>query len=300
MIYFFVAISFLLFVYRAILAREAKEFLFVFAALMIGGLLAMLVGASYSVMLAGILIFNGIASTYRSRENYLFSLFAVMFIASFINSPVLIAQTMLLGFLGGAHFFSESNDHRAVKLERRRDIVQIIAGIFFVLTFFVFAEQHLMFLIICVVLLGSVVVNYSARNKKSGISKFMYSLERKNAVLGQGALWLALGSLVTISFLSGNQMITVLIAIFVGDSVATLVGTAYGLPLPYNKRKSAYGTAAYFAITASLSFMFIGYIGIAIALVAALVESLPVHFDDNFDTALALTILIKMFYLGLA
>ena len=114
-------------------------------------------------------------------------------------------------------------------------------------------------------------------------------------------MWLTLGIMLTLSFLSVTDTIVVVGALFVGDSAATILGIRFGkAKLPYNKKKSYVGALAYFAVTLLIAFPLIGYFALIIALVAAIVESLPVHIDDNFDTAIAIIAVVKVLgYVGL-
>lgn len=294
-------IAFLLLVRRAMCYNWKKELSFLLLFLAAGAALAVYENASLAIMLAGIMVFNGMASSYHSRENYAFFVLAILFIMPIYAMTLLISQSMLLGLLSCAYFFSKPAKRTSVAVERRRDAIQVVMGLALICAFALFAALYVKVAIILAILLGSVVGNYSVRNKKSAISKRLHALERKDAVLGQGAVWLTVGTLVALSFLNSGQIIAVLAAVFVGDAVATIVGTTYKHPLPYNKGKSVEGTLAYFFVAALLSFPFIGYAGVAAALVGALVESSPKHVDDNFDTALALTLLLLLFgYAGIA
>ena len=287
-------IAFLLFIHRAIYFKRKRQFVFLVLFLAAGAALAVYESASLAIMLLGIMIFNGMTSTYHSRENYVFFLLAVLFVLPIYPMTILIAQSMLLGFLSCAYFFSKPAKRENVALERKRDVIQVVMGLVLICAFVLFAAVYVKIATIFAILFASVVGNYSVRNKKHAISKRLQALERRDAVLGQGALWLAIGALVAISFLNTNQIIAVVAAVFIGDAVATLVGTSYGHPLPYNKRKSVEGTLSYFLAAALISFPFIGYAGIAAALVGALVESSPMHVDDNLDAALALTLLFLL------
>jgi dolichol kinase len=264
------------------------------AFLVIGFALGLYENADISVLLFGTLIFNGLASTYRSKANYAFFALAIIFVASIYGLTQLIAQSMLLGFLSASHFFAKRVERASVKVERRRDEAQVLLGLVIVCAFDLIPSLYIVELLIGAILLASLVGNFSLNNKSNYVSRMLHSFERSDAVLGQGAMWLATGTLFAISFLQGNLLVAVLVPLFVGDAVATLAGTAYPSPLPYNKKKSVSGAFAYFAASALISFPFVGYIGVATALVGAVVESLPMHIDDNFDTAAVLTLLIKV------
>lgn len=289
-----IAEALILLFYRLIYVRKKTEIAFLAAFLIFGFALALFEGADPLMLVVGIIIFNGLASTYHSKQNYAFFLLAVLYAVPILGSVTLVAQAILLGFLSAAYFFTKHAARLSLSLERRRDVVQVLLGLAFIVAFALFPYIYVTQLLIASMLLGSLVGNFSINNKKNRISQLLHSFERSDAMLGQGAVWLAVGVLVAISFLNGNQLVAVLVPLFIGDAIATLVGITYKRALPYNKKKSLYGTAAYFVSASLVSFPFVGYAGIITALVAALVESLPAHIDDNFDTAVALTILVKL------
>ena len=293
-------IAALLLVYKRICTKKKYELSLLLLFLIAGTVLALYEKADLAIMLLGIIVFNGIASTYRSKENYVFFLLAIFFILPNLTLSLLISQSMLLGFLSCTFFFNKHTARLSAAAERRRDIIQMLMGLVAVFSFAAFAAVYVKVALMLLIIIFSVLGNFSVRNTKSGISRFLNSLERRDAMFGQGAMWLAIGTLVAFSFLSGRIIIAVLAAVFVGDAAATIVGTFYRRPLPYNKKKSVWGTVAYFVVTSLLTFPFVGYVGIATAAVGALVESAPQHIDDNLDTAVVLTLMIKLLgYFGL-
>jgi dolichol kinase len=288
------AIAFLILARKAMCDRNGRDWLFLLASIAGGVALALHEGVSVPAMLEGIVIFNGIVTSYHSKENYAFSALAVFFVVSFYPLVLLITQAALLGFLSGAYFFLKPNSGKASELEKKRDLVQIIAGLVLMISYSLLPMRQVVIGIVALVIIASAVGNYGVMNKRGRVSRTLYAFERKNAMLGQGAMWLAMGMLTAISFLNTDQTIAVFAAILIGDSVATLAGTAWKIPIPYNKKKSVVGTAAYFISAAAISFPFLGYAGILTALIAALVESAPRQIDDNFDTAVVLVVLIRL------
>jgi dolichol kinase len=283
----------LLLAYRLMHAKSREVALLV-VFLAAGVALALYEGIDPLLMLLGVLIFNGMVSTYPSRANYAYFLLAVLFAISIYYSTTAISQAMFLGFISGAYFFMGRASRASVSVERRRDIIQMLLGLAILGGFVFISASFVRLLLVFAIIAASAIGNFSASNRKSAISRALHSFERGGAILGQGALWLAAGTLSAMSFLDNAGLAAVLAAIFVGDAAATLVGTAYKKPLPYNKKKSAAGTLAYFVATALFSFPFAGYLGLLVGAVAALAESLPVHIDDNFDTAVLLTVLLAL------
>jgi dolichol kinase len=300
------ALVLLLLAYRVMCAKR-REIAYLVVFLVAGAALALYEGADPLLMLLGVLIFNGMVSTYHSRANYAYFLLAVFFVlptlipqpfgmaaSTYYYSPTLIPQAMLLGFMSGAYFFMGRTGGASVSVERKRDMIQMVLGLAILGSFVFISAFFVRGLLAPAIIAASAIGNFSVSNRKSAISRALHSFERGGAILGQGAMWLAAGTLAAMSFLNNAGLAAVLAAIFIGDAAATLVGTAYKKPLPYNKKKSAAGTLAYFAATALFSFPFAGYLGLLVGAVAALAESFPIHIDDNFDTAVLLTVLLAL------
>ncbi|MDE1874417.1 MAG: hypothetical protein KGI04_04890 [Candidatus Micrarchaeota archaeon] len=287
------ALVFLLLVHRFIsIGRRAFAVLVIF--LVAGAALALYEGADAFLMLLGVLIFSGMASTYRSKENYAFFLLAVFFVVPLHYFTTLVPQAMLLGLLSGASLFLTHARRASTEVERKRDVAQIAMGLAFITAFVLIAAVYVRLLLIAAILLASLAGNYGVSNKRGIVSRALHSFERSDAVLGQGAMWLAAGTLFAMSFLGNMALAAVLVAIFVGDAVATLVGTRYRLPLPYNAKKSLWGSLAYFAAVSVIAFPFVGYLSLPVAFVGSLVESAPSLIDDNFDTSVTLTVLLAL------
>jgi dolichol kinase len=286
--------------YCAIVFKRKSDLILLAAFLAAGFLLSSYEAADVGAMLIGIALFSSIAATLGSRENYAMLAVAVAYVAVFVGVPSLIAQAALLGFLSQARSFMGKNSARNEGMERRRDLVQILIGAGIVAVFAVADYASAELFLLAAMLLGLMLSNYAISNPKRGVSRLLLSLERKNAVFGQGAMWLALGALIAISFLSKNESMALLASIFIGDAVATIVGIRYGrTALPYNKKKSFAGSAAYFASALLVSFPFLGWIAVLTAFAGAAVESLPRQIDDNFDTAVVLSMLMLLLsYMG--
>jgi farnesol kinase len=291
-----------LFAYCAAAFGRKSDLLWLAGMLVVGFLLASCEGADAGAMLVGVLLFSGIAASLGSKANYALLGGAAAYVFLLSGVPSLISQAALLGFLSRARSFAEKNSSRETRKERRRDLVQIAIGAALVAAFAVLGYAGAKLFLLAGLLAGLLLSNYAVSNRKGGVSRMLHSLERKNAAFGQGAMWLALGALLAVSFLGRGGSIALMASIFIGDAAATVVGTSHGKPsLPYNRRKSVAGSAAYFAAALLVSFPFIGYAAVLTSLVAAGVESLPRHIDDNFDTAVVLTALISLLgFAGLA
>lgn len=207
---------------------------------------------------------------------------------------VFLAQALLLGLLSSITNIKEyknSIENRRVEVER--DVVHIIAGVAFMAIFCFVAVPVAISILMIVILAGILAISLGELYKGNMLPSFMYRFERNGASLGHGALWLALGALLAVSFLNAHDVLIVFAAIFIGDPVATIVGIYRGgRKLPYNPRKSVSGTAAYFLSTSAICVLLTGVYGILIAAVGAIVESLKLAIDDNFSVSLVLVVLI--------
>jgi dolichol kinase len=301
-LYFTVIVAVILIALSVLRARrmQNKERAFMVGGLLIGLVLFLAEGMpllSMVMLEIGILTFNGLLSGSNPRARATYVTLGVLYIA-LIHwiSLVLIAQTMLIGIISGITYIKEyKNEIENRKVEINRDVFHIAAGVMLILIFYFESISVAITLQILMILGGLFVISMSEAfgSKDTGISGFVYRLERNGASLGHGALWLALGSLFAVSFLSTAGVLAVFSALFIGDPVATIIGIYKGhRKLPHNHRKSVIGSVAYFLATAAVSSVFIGAYGILVGLVGAAVESLRIRIDDNFSVSVVLTVLL--------
>ena len=279
-------------IYLASSKRMAKLFLFFVAA-------AILFYFEHASMflLSGVIIFESAAFYHGSRKSSLFVAAGMIYLLAAVQlSTVAFAiQAVLVGLLAGTGLQYKPFVQNK-KIEIRRDIFQIAAGVLIIACFFVFSIFAAQVITAALVLIGIVFSNFAARGSRSRIAVALRSLERSGAHFGSGAMWLALGTLVAISFTSNiRYIVPILIAIFFCDSTATIVGINFGRhKLPYNKKKSIEGFLAYFIIMALASYALLGAIALLLAIIAAFVESAPLHIDDNFDVPIVLLIALLL------
>ncbi|MHB8120371.1 MAG: hypothetical protein ACYDHX_16905 [Methanothrix sp.] len=108
------------------------------------------------------------------------------------------------------------------------------------------------------------------------------TFERENVRFpGYGAFWYVVGALLLALFLdSADEIAAAIVALAAGDSAATIFGIRGRHPLPYNRIKTMEGSIAFFVFSLPAC-IFVGWIGIALAALAAAVESLATPMDDN-------------------
>ncbi|MEM3839033.1 MAG: hypothetical protein QXF01_00415 [Candidatus Micrarchaeaceae archaeon] len=264
----------------------------------LGFLLFRAEGASVTTvaeLIPGILVFNGIISNYGRVLNFAYILISIVYIiSSYAMGISLLEQALLFGMLSAIMTVkTQRGTAESRQIEARRDLIQIAAGVIFICAFLLLPSSSADLIVFLVVIAGILLINYARVAEGGKLSGMLYSIERKSTPLGLGAMWLAIGTLISISFIRSPYVVVALSAMFIGDSMASIVGMGYGkAKLPYNKKKSAAGLLAYFIPTLAISYFIIGSFAIPIALAAAFVESLPISVDDNFSVSLIVTALL--------
>lgn len=243
----------------------------------------------------GIAAFNGLLSGKTPRRRTMYAVLGLLFITLIHWAGfALIGQALLLGLLSGITNIREYKNRIVnMRIEIERDFFHAAIGIFLMLLFYLVSSPVAITVLIIMMLSGILAISMADALRGSRAARLVLRLERNGASLGYGAMWLALGALIAVSFLSTKNVLVVFSAIFIGDPAATIVGlTVGGKRLPYNSMKSISGTLAYFLVTAAITYMFIGIYAIVIAAVAAIVESLRIRVDDNMSVSVALTALL--------
>ena len=247
------------------------------------------------LLCVGIANFNGLLSdkSPKMRIGYVIVSAAYITAIHWIGFQ-LIAQAMLLGILSVITKLKQyRNRIENRRVELRRDVFHMGAGVFLMLMFMFESEPVAVTALMLMILGGILAICIAEISKDNPISNVVVGLERGGAALGYGALWLALGSLFAVSFLNTTNVLVVFAAIFIGDPVATIIGIHFNkIKLPWNRRKSVAGTASYFLAATIISFFLIGYYALLIGLVGAVIESLRIKVDDNFSVSVLLTALL--------
>ena len=168
-------------------------------------------------------------------------------------------------------------------LELRRKLLHSLFGLMQISLLFYFGRKILIIFLISLLLLGSIMIIQRLKGKRIPVAEwFEETFERKNVKFpGYGAFWYVVGTLLLSLFLGNANEIAAGISILaLGDSAATIFGINSMHPLPYNGRKTVEGSLA-FLIFSLPSCLFVGWIGLPLAILAAIAESLPVPCDDN-------------------
>jgi len=96
--------------------------------------------------------------------------------------------------------------------------------------------------------------------------------------------------LIPLAFLhSPSEIAAVIFILAIGDGASTIIGMKGKHKIPYNKEKTFEGTVAFFLFSLP-AYFFIGEAIIPLAIIAAVVESLPLRLDDNLTVPIACTV----------
>ncbi len=175
------------------------------------------------------------------------------------------------------------------KTELERQIFHILMGFIALLVLFILGKGMLMGMMFFIVIIGLLLVNLTFIGRKIGLVEwFVERFERTNVPFtGWGSACYATGVLIAATFLNDPLAVAATIVILaIGDASSTLIGEDGEIRLPYNRKKTLEGSIAFF--TASLvGYFFVGNAIFLIALIAAIVESLDLPFDDNITVPIA-------------
>ncbi len=258
-------------------------------------------GANQLLLVPGIVIFYFMGRFYGRIVDIPIALLAILyvFVASTYSSTSFVAEVALLGLLASIDFERQvaNNDNRGnVVIETKRDVLQFFFGIVLLGAFYFVPLQSAKMFTLLLLILGYVIVDFALMHKDGALYRFVHSMERRGTLLGEGAIMLGIGTLAVIAVLgSAVQIMIALSALFLGDSIATMIGiNLKGPKLPYNTRKSIFGSLAYFIVVSLVAYQLVGGVGIVFGAVAAVAESMRTPIDDNLFVAIILVFLLLL------
>lgn len=179
--------------------------------------------------------------------------------------------------------------------ETSRQLFHMAVGLCAIAFLLALGRGAMIFATFVTIIVGLVLINLRLLGFKIPVVQaFESRFEREDAPLpGWGSACYAAGVLLSLTFLHGvDQIAAVVFVLAVGDGVSTIVGSRGRLRLPYNRRKTLEGTAAFF-LSALLSYFFVGTLALPLAFLAAMVETVPVV-DDNLSIPIACTALLMV------
>ncbi|MCL4372068.1 hypothetical protein M1373_01980 [Candidatus Marsarchaeota archaeon] len=256
-----------------------------------------------TMFLISVLAAYGLAFFY-TKISMLSYIFLAVLAAEYVATAFLglYAYPIMLGFgLGAAAVLLDYSDERkSVKsayanrkkvIEINRDMFQLALAAIILVVLGVFGRLYGLYILFGLELLG-VFGLLTAWNSKYHLG-FFRSLKKEEQVYEHGALFLAAGLSILLGLLHQfNFEVFGAILLLVCDPLATIFGLKLGkIKLAYNKEKSLFGSLAFFVAGAIAGFLLVGYIGIAIAAIIAVVEGLRSGIDDNILIAVSYGIL---------
>jgi len=167
--------------------------------------------------------------------------------------------------------------------ELRRKLFHFFFGIFLIFILIFFGRIDLIIFLSFFLTLGGIVIVLMRQGRKIPIAGwFEETFERENVKFpGYGAFWYVVGALLLALLLSSTEEIAAaIVALAAGDSAATIFGIRGRHPLPYNRIKTVEGSFAFFVFSLPAC-LFVGWMGVALAAIAAIVEGLDTPVDDN-------------------
>jgi dolichol kinase len=143
-------------------------------------------------------------------------------------------------------------------------------------------------------LIGVVLIDILLRGYRIPlISSMVDYADRGDSLPGKGALYFAVGALVTVILVPVQVAVPALVTVAVLDGIATMVGVRYGKNRIFNG-KSLEGTAAAIIITAVFLLPFLTVPGVMIvAILAGLIELLS-PIDDNLVIPVVVALLLTI------
>lgn len=167
--------------------------------------------------------------------------------------------------------------------ELRRKLFHFFFGLFLIFILFYSGKINLIIFLSFFLILGCIMIVLMRQSRKVPIIYwFEETFERENVRFpGYGAFWYVVGALLlALSLGSADEIAAAIVALAAGDSAATIFGIRGRHPLPHNPRKTVEGSVAFFVFTLPAC-LFVGWMGVALAALAAVVESLDTPVDDN-------------------
>ena len=180
--------------------------------------------------------------------------------------------------------------------ETQRQLVHVALGVFLIALLFFLGKNKMLYFLSGTLFFGFLLINLVVRGYKVPVASwFVETFERKGAPLpGYGSAWYVVGLLLSCILIPDiNFLAATIVILAFGDAASTIFGKNGTNPLPYNKRKTFEGSSA-FLLFSLIGCVFIGWKILPLALVAAVVESLPIKIDDNLLIPLACVIVFHL------
>ena len=176
--------------------------------------------------------------------------------------------------------------------ELQRQLFHLLIGIVTIAMLLWLGRGYMVGAVFFVIIAGTLLINARMLGVRIGpVQWFEERFEREDVLFpGWGSACYAAGTLIPLTFLlDTSQIAACILVLALGDGMSTMVGRIGKSRLPYNRKKTLEGTAAFF-MGSLAAFPFIGELAIPLALIAAIVESMDLKLDDNLTVPIACTI----------
>ncbi|MCX8198336.1 MAG: phosphatase PAP2 family protein [Candidatus Micrarchaeota archaeon] len=179
--------------------------------------------------------------------------------------------------------------------EDARQAVHFSACAALVIFAFAFGTEAAFYLVSALFFAGILLSHFALSGTSIPVASQMLSwLEREDGKAGFGALSLAAGCLAILAVLpSLSQAAAAIWILGAGDSASTFFGRRGKIPLFYNKKKTAEGTAAFFLACLPAALL-AGWEALAVSAAAAFLESLQADADDNLSVSVCCLVGLEM------
>lgn len=159
-----------------------------------------------------------------------------------------------------------------------------------------FGHETAAYIVACALIFGLVLVHLKLRGMHLGMLEHALDrVERPGVIKGYGALTFTAATLAILTLLPTEpQMLASLVILGFGDSASTFFGLQGKRKLPYNRRKTLEGSAAFFVFSLPAAY-FAGLPAVLVAAAAALAESFESRMDDNLIIAVVCVVGFRLF-----
>ncbi|MCW1293315.1 MAG: hypothetical protein OH318_02940 [Candidatus Parvarchaeota archaeon] len=208
--------------------------------------------------------------SYFYERKSLISLVLISFLLIFYQNYKLFTLSFALGT--SIYFLIQKDNENRLnkKLEVERDYFHLLIGI---ITLILVSFSENIFYICAIISIALLSLISSTKIKNIQIFQ---KIERKDTIFGKGAIYLANGTILTVSLINNKEFLfSVLIALLIADALATIVGVT-----SKKKGKSMRGSLTFFLATLIPSFILLNYFGIILSIILTITERFSI-IDDN-------------------
>ena len=179
--------------------------------------------------------------------------------------------------------------------EDERQLFHIFLGACSIALVLLLGIQLASYVVGVILVLGLILVHMKLSGMWLGpLDGIIARFERPGITPGYGAMTIAAGTTAILTLLSNKeQILASLVILGLGDAASTLVGRRSRQKLPWSKKKTIAGTAAFF-IASLLAVYYAGWPAVLVAAAAALAESFEANVDDNLIISVVCVIAFRL------